>query len=273
LWRNSDADDDVVYTGYNAQWIRALAHAGGRLQNAAWLARAAAALDTLLATMRAPNDVMFHFRRGDAAPQLDFLLSDAADTARACLAVAQATGNGRYVDEARSLIAAIERGFWAESGGFWDRLKGADEFGALRYRDKPFEPNAAVARVLNELAAATGERRYHALAERVMAVLSAQAGRYGVAGACYALAVDEFFEPPLQIVVTGSGPQADALRNAALALPVVPRNVWSLPQGGRIGHISFSLQAEPAAYIAASRGTSPPVHQPDRLLEALALLR
>jgi hypothetical protein len=46
-----------------------------------------------------------------------------------------------------------------------------------------------------------------------------------------------------------------------------------MPEGGRLGTVTFAKQAEPAAYIAGARGTTPPVGQPDRLLEALTQLR
>jgi uncharacterized protein len=274
LWAGSDvAGDDVLYTSYNAQWIRALAEAGGRLGKAEWIAGAKHALDTLLDKMSAPGDLMYHYQPAGAAPEIGFLLLDANDTARAAIAVAQTSGEPAYIDHARRIAAGMEQAFWAEDGGFWERTKGADEFGVLRYREKPFETNAEATRLLNDLSFATGERRYRALGERVLALLSPQAGRYGVAGADYALAVDEFFDPPPTIVITGTGPVADALRAAALQLPMTSRRVWSMPEGGRLGTATFTKQTEPVAYIAGARGTTPPVSQPDRLLEALTQLR
>lgn len=274
LWAASDApNDDVLNTSYNAQWIAALACAGGRLRRTDWIMAARAALDTLLETMAAPNGLMFHFRSGSAAPQISFLLADSVDTARASIAVAQVTGNTHYFAEARRLATAIENTFWSETGGFWDRAKGADEVGMLRFRDVPFENNADAARLLNDLHLPTGERRCRALAERVLATLSAQAGRHGVAGAGYALAVDDFFDPPLQIVITGTGAEADALRQTALALPIANRAVWTMPEGGRVGQLNFARQPQPAAYIASSRGMTPPVTEPDKLEEALTALR
>ena len=274
LWAGSDVpDDDVVYTTYNAQWIRALAYAGGRLGQPAWIESARAGLDTLLKTMSAPADLMYHYRKSGGAPQIDFLLSDAVDTARACVAVAQATGDTVYLGHARRITAGMESAFWAEDGGFWERTKGADEFGVLRYREKPFETNADATRLLNDLAVATGERRYRALAEMILAMLSPQAGRYGVGAAGYALAMDEFFDPPMQIVITGTGEAANKLRATALTLPLFNRRVWSMPEGGRIGQLNFAPQPAPAAYIAGSRGMSPPVTQPERLPEVLATLR
>jgi uncharacterized protein YyaL (SSP411 family) len=274
LWAGSDApEDDVIYTTYNAQWIFALSYAGGRLGRQDWMTIAQRGLDALLETMNAPADLMYHYRKPDEPPRINFLLSDAVDTARACVAVAQTSGDLKYLDHARRITAGMQTAFWAEDGGFWERTKGADEYGVLRYREKPFESNADATRLLNDLAVATGERRYRALAEMILAMLSPQAGRYGVGGAGYALAMDDFFDPPIQIVVTGTGEAADALRESALSLPLLNRRVWSMPEGGRINQLNFAPQSEPAAYIAGSRGMSAPVTQPERLREVLATLR
>lgn len=274
LWAGSDVeDDDVIYTTYNAQWIGALASAGGRLGHAEWVRKASEALDTLIDTMSAPSDLMYHYRAAAGEPQIGFLLADVVETARACLAIAQATGESKYFDHARRLASGMERAFWAEDGGLWERLKGADEIAVLRYREKPFDLNAEAARLLNDLTLATGERRHRALAERILALLSPQAGRYGVVGASFALSVEEFFEWPIQIVVAGDGSAGDALRKEALQLPIIQRRVWTMPKGGRVGQLEFALQAQPAAYIASSRGLSAPVSQPDRLREVLATLR
>ncbi|HEX6558722.1 MAG TPA: hypothetical protein VF021_04650, partial [Longimicrobiales bacterium] len=265
--------DDVVYTTYNAQWIRALAEAGGRLERADWIDRARVALDTLIQTMRAPGDVMYHFCRPNAKPEIGFLLIDAADTAFACVAVAQATGDSAYLAHAHRIAAGMERLFWAEDGGFWERSKGAQEVGVTRYREKPFELNAECARLLNDLSLATGERGFRALAERTLAMLSPQAGRYGVSGATYAVAVEEFFEAPIRIVIVGDTADGARLRAAALQLPIANRQVWAMPQGGRIGPLNFSVQPGAAAYVATTRGVSQPVTQPEKLHEILATLR
>lgn len=278
LWASSEvADvglvDDVVYTNYNAQWIRALAIAGARLGKSEWVTRAQRAHDTLLDSMAAPGDLVFHYQRGKEKPQIGFLLLDAADVLAACLAVAQATGQSAYLDHARRIALGMERTYWAEDGAFWDRQKGADELGVLKYRDKPFETNAECARWLNELSIARGEPSFRALAERILAVLSPQAGRYGVGGAGYAIAVDEFFDTPTRVFVVGKENEATSLREAALKLPLANVRVFSLPEGGRIGHLNFAANTGAAAYIATARGNSSAIADPQELQEALVKLR
>ncbi|MEX0907953.1 MAG: DUF255 domain-containing protein, partial [Gemmatimonadota bacterium] len=93
--------DDSLYAGRNARWIGALADAGARLHEPAWVARAAAGLTALLHRMGAPGGGLFHFVEPGGEPQLDILLADTLDAARAALRLAQATGEPSWIDTAR----------------------------------------------------------------------------------------------------------------------------------------------------------------------------
>lgn len=262
--------DPVLYTSANAQWIRALADAGSRLGRTDWIAAAAGALQLLLQRLTAPNGLFYHYCEPECEPQLSSLLLDAAEVARACVSVAQATGDAELLVRARTIVGAIEKAFWANEGGFYDRTRTSQDVGVLRYRDRPFEQNADLARLLIDLALAVGERSYRALAERTIALLSPLAGRYGAAGASFAMAVHEFFGPPLQIFIVGSGPEAARLRDAALALPIADRRVWPLPRGGRVGTEQFTVHDRPAAYIVGLHGVSAPIFETAGLAEAVA---
>jgi uncharacterized protein YyaL (SSP411 family) len=265
--------DPFAYTNWTARWIRALGNAGGRLGREDWIQRAAQALDTLLAKAVATDGLFYHVLPPDGEPEVHGLLGDALEAAAACVALAQATGRADLLDAAREIFAAMQRSLWADDGGFVDHLATGDEPGALRYRDRPFEPNALAARVLLDLAHITGERSYRALAERILALLSPLAGRYGVAGATFALAVEEFYEPPLRIVAVGPVEDAAPLRRAALALPEPDRRVWTLEHGGRIGPLNFPATDAPAAYVCGTKSCSPPIRDPDRLADAVPTVR
>lgn len=186
--------DTTLYTNVNARWIAALANAGRMLACEEWVARAARALDTLTSAMQTPEGVFAHYRVDGGEPQIDFLLIDTLAVADAAMALAEADAGAEWVGRTRELARTLERCFWADDGGFWERLRSPHDVGALRYRERPFEPNALAARLLVRLANATGERGPRARAERVLAVLSQGAARYGVAGATFALAVEEFFD-------------------------------------------------------------------------------
>jgi uncharacterized protein len=185
--------DDTIYAASSAMWIAALADAGRQLDRADWVERASTGLDTLLETMAAPDESLAHYRApGASAPT--GLLVDLLHAARASLAVAAAADRPDALEHARRLVGTLERTLWDEGGGFTDHRQGPDSIGALRFRDRPFEENSLAARLLLKLARATGERTYRAMAERILALLSPLAGRYGVEGASFAIAVEEFFE-------------------------------------------------------------------------------
>lgn len=214
LWCGSQADDDeyyamsaadrarasrpaidtTLYSSVNARWIAALAHAGVLLDRNDWIDDAAAALEKLVREMTTSDGPLAHYREEGGEPQIDFLLGDTLGAAEAALVLAEAGAAGDWLPRARALTRVLEQCFWAEDGGFWDRRRSPHDVGALRYRERPFEANAAAARLLTRLALATGERGLRARAERTLAVLSPGAGRFGVAGATFALAVEEYFD-------------------------------------------------------------------------------
>ncbi len=263
--------DEILYTNYNALWIAALADAGARLGHADWVADAVRAFDRLVEHMRTNSGLFWHYRTPDGAVGDAQLLVDAADMCKACMQLTQATGDERYIAQAQAIVAAAEKLLWAEDGGFWDHARGKDDVAALRYRDKPFDANAEFARTLNELALLTGDRNKRALAERILALLSPQAGRYGMAAAEFALAAEEYFEAPPRIVVVGEGPAAEALRNAALRLPQPQRRVLTMPKGGRIAQFNFPAADQPVAYVVSARGASPAISESGQLEETLAI--
>ncbi|HEX7050773.1 MAG TPA: DUF255 domain-containing protein [Longimicrobiales bacterium] len=265
--------DPVLYTAPVAVWIRALAEAGGRLGRRDWIERAAGAMDALLSVMAGPEGMLYHYRVPGESPDLATLLVDTLEAARACVSLSQATGRAGDLAKACELAEALEAALWAEDGGFFDHVSGPGDVGAVRYRDRPFDRNAAAARLFLDLAAATGERSYRAVAERILALLSPVAGRYGVAAAEFALAVDEFFEPPPSIFVVGATEAAAPLRHAALAFPDARRRVWSLERGGRIGGFDLAAAATPVAYICGARACSAPIDDPARLARAARAAR
>lgn len=281
LWGGSQAADDAFYHGghadvgppvdrtvltdANAQWIAALAEVGSRLDRADWVRTAARALDTLLDSMRADDGLLCHFRPEGGEPALPGLLSDMVETGRACLAVAQATGETERVGHAIELADAMRTHFWAEEGGFTDTAPVIERVASLSREARPFETNAAAASLLVDLSMLEQGRSWRALAERALAVLSPLAGRYGIGAAGFALAVEHYFEPPRFFAVVGGGPTADRLRRAALAVPVVDRQVWSLPEGGVVGGRRFDAAGSPVAYACSSRRCSAPIATPEEL--------
>jgi uncharacterized protein len=269
--------DPTLYTSANARWFTALATAGARLDRQQWVARAHDGMSALLREMRSDAGLC-HFRDPGSTPQLDFLLTDVLESARAALALAQATGDAAWLDHARALARHIEAAFWSGDGGFWERSRSTHDVGALRYRDRPLSLNAAASRALLDLAHITGERGWRALAEGTLARFGPQAGRYGADAALLALAIEEYFErPPCVVIVVPNGPDYDAahpavraLRRAAFALPVPQLRVWTVPAGHSSGPHRFPGADVPVACIWTTDGCSPPIDAPERLADATA---
>lgn len=269
--RDAPPVDPVVLTDACAEWTGALAEAGARLRRPDWVEAAAGGLDRLLDDMAAPDGLFYHYRETDGSRGLPGLLSDVVEAGRACLTLAQATGDRAWVEHADRLAGVMRDAFWADDGGFEDLAhNGIERVGALRYRERPFETNAAAADFLVDLALATDQRSHRALAERTLAMLSPLAGRYGIAGATFALAVEHYFEPPTLLIVTGDGQRAAELRRAALSLPLPDRQVWSLPEGGAMGGRRVQDSGEPVVHVCGAQRWSSPIHEPAGLGEAVA---
>jgi len=267
--RPAPVPDQALFTHWNALWIQALAEAGGRLARADWIARAATALETLLETMAAPGGLLYHYAEPDQEARIDFLMVDALEAARACQTLAELTGVELWMERALALAAAMRKTYWSDEGGFWDRAKTGHDVGILRYRDRPFDLNAHAARFWLHLALANQTGGHRAVAERILAILSPRAGRWGVAGAPFALAAEEFFDRPLVLVVVGPPEATAALRGAALAVPVPGRRVVNLPRGGRLDNADLAAVEGGALYVCRSGSVSAPVRQPADLPEAL----
>jgi len=259
--------DQVVYTDANAMWIRALAEAGGRFGEPGWIESAARSLELLLEMMAAEDGLLYHYRAPGGEPRLPGLLTDLLEVARAAVTLAQSTGRGLFLEEARRLVSVMEEHLWAEDGGFLDHAPIAGSAGALRYRERPFDRNASAARLYLDLMRITGERGYRAIAERTLALLSPSAGRYGVAGAEFALAVDEFFEAPLAVVIVGPVEESSELRLAGLGVEHPNHRVWTLEEGRRIGSIEFPGGDGPVAYLSVESTRSEPITDPAVLID------
>jgi hypothetical protein len=264
--------DWTAYASANGRWIGSLATAGARLCRPAWVQRAERGMQALLESLGAPGGGVYRYRDQTGTPHVDFLLADTLQVGRAALALAQATGHGVWIDEARRLARHMEDHMWADDGAFWDRRRSDDDVAALRYRDRPFESNAEAARFLLDLVGVTGERGWRAHAERTLARVAPLAGRHGVAGAACALAIHEFFDAPPRVFIALPARGSDdgaALRAAAFELRLPGLRVWTVPSGHTVGPQRFVADEAAAAYVCTRRGCSGPIAFAERLVDAL----
>ncbi|MGO8705399.1 MAG: DUF255 domain-containing protein [Candidatus Brocadiia bacterium] len=154
--------DDKALSGWNGLMIGALAYAGKRLDEPRLIAAAERAAAFVLTVMRKDGRLLRSYRQGEAG--LNACLDDYAFLADGLLDLREATGDARWLDEAKSLAAVMKEHFWDRAhGGFFLT---SDDHEDLLLRLKPAHDqatpsgNGVAARVLIRLAALTGEAEY-----------------------------------------------------------------------------------------------------------------
>lgn len=191
-----ETEREVVFADRAAYVIGAVLEAGRVTGDGAAVERAAAALDSLLRRVYARGRPVRHATsRGGAVPPL---LDDQVQLAGACLAAYAATGAPRYREIARDVAGVLERDFADSSSGGYFEVAAPDRAApALALRAKPVLDdllpggNAWAARVLLELARATGQAAYRRRAAAALAALASAVAGEDLRAATYLAAAQE----------------------------------------------------------------------------------
>jgi uncharacterized protein len=169
--------DDKILADWNGLMIAALANAAATFQRDDWLAAAVRAWRFVMDTMRDANGRLFHSHRAGKRLHRG-TLDDYANMARAALALFETTGETRYLDEAQTLIAVLDRHFAdAEAGGYFIT---ADDAADLIVRNKHCHDNAVpsgnatLVGVFTRLWVLTGEQAWRDKAERQVAAFAGE---------------------------------------------------------------------------------------------------
>ncbi len=242
--------DDKVLADWNGMMIAALANAGRMLDEPSWLTLAQRAFDFIADAMTRGDRLGHSWRRG----QLKFpgLASDFAAMIRAALSLYEATGQPHYLDQALAWQRALDRDYAdAQTGTYY--LTAADAEGlVIRPASTADEAtpnhNAVAAQNLIRLALLSGDDRWRQQADRLIAAIAPVAVDNIYMHMALFNAVDLRLRAA-EIVVTGEGPQADALLAFARALPPLDRIVLRTRSGTDLP------PAHPArAQLAAAKG-------------------
>ena len=171
------------------------------------------------------------------------VLDDYAFMIVACLDAYEATSALTYFNFAREIAETMIRDFHDKTGGgFFDIPQpsgaagnGNPALGALTTSRKPLQDsptpagNPAAAIALLRLHAWTNDARYRDLAEDTLEAFAGIVEHYGLFAATYALALGLYLKPHTQVVITGSGPEADRLYAAAVRPFSFHKSVLHLP--------------------------------------------
>jgi uncharacterized protein YyaL (SSP411 family) len=169
--------DDKVLADWNGLMIAALANAAAVFERDDWLTASVRAWRFVMDTMRDQDGRLFHSHRAGKRLHRG-TLDDYANMARAGIVLFEATGETRYLDETRALIAVLDRHFADPAGGGY--FITADDAADLIVRNKHCHDNAVPAGngtlvgVFARLWILTGDPAWHDKADRQVAAFAGE---------------------------------------------------------------------------------------------------
>jgi len=290
--------DRTLYAGWNAMAVTAYLEAAQVLHIAGAKDFALRTLDRLLDEAWGGRSVLEHAiaypdgaRPREKAPGT---LDDYAFTVNACIDGWLASGDMKYYRAAIALAdGMIEQFHDASGGGFFDTPAPLNDvpaeipLGALAARRKPLQDaptpagNPTAATALLRLAELSGRDDFRQIAEDALAAFAGIVEHFGLYAGSYGLAAERLLLDPVQVVIVGTGPEADALEATAVARFAVNKTVMrvdlpelaagEIPEGLKetLLQVPAPVGASAWALVCRKRTCMPPVTDVEALLKAL----
>jgi uncharacterized protein len=272
--------DDKVLADWNGLMIAALANAAAAFDKPEWLEAAKTAFTFVRARMTKDGRLLHAYRAGEAkAPAT---ANDYANMIRAGLALASATGDRDYIEQAIAWTGVLDKHYWADDLGGYHLA--ADDTKDLIVRplsgldDATPNANAVMASNLVALSLWTGETRYANRAEAIFkafapAIAQNPVGHSGLLGAAF-----DGLAPSLVVLIVPQGTDASALRAGlrdvslpnAVVLEVRPGE--TLPQSS-VAFGRTAVDGKPTAYVCLGPQCSLPVTDAPSLIETIKTAR
>jgi uncharacterized protein YyaL (SSP411 family) len=260
---------DSVVTAWNGLMVSALAQAGFAWDEPAWVSAAVAAADAVLGGARRADGTLSRTPGGPPG-----WLDDQACWVAALLDLFVATGEVRWLDEARALHRASERTFASSPAG-WQRT-GPDHYApwgpVSAWEDGP-EPAALAVTVRNGLRIAAFDADT-TQAERAVDALRPAAGALRAGSTAHAgllLALDAALRPGPTVVITGEpgdiAPLRSVVRHARLRDPAV---VWGDPAVAAVSRDKPVVAGVGLAYVCWGTRCAAPTSDPATLAALLS---
>ncbi len=210
--------DDKVLTEWNAYLVAALAEAGAAAGEPTWVAAAVETAEFLLANLRRDDGRWLRAWQREAGARHLAYATDHGALVDAFTRLAEATGEARWITDARSAADALLELFWDDDrGGVFTTGHDAE---ALIARPKDLMDNATpganglAAVGLLRLAALTGDDRYRDRGEAIVRLLGSMAVTHPTAFGHVLTAVDLVARGATEIVVAGDRPDLLAVARA-----------------------------------------------------------
>ena len=263
--------DDKVLADWNGLAITALVKAGLTFDRPSWISAAVSAFAFITRYLNRDHNRLWHsWRKGIAAHPA--ILDDYAAMMRGALALYMATGNADYLATAETWAGTVEDFYRDPAGGYFLT---ATDTPALLVRTKTVvdsatpSGNGMLLAALSHLYLLTGKDVYRARAMALMASFSGAAERLALAAPSF-VAAARIIETTVQIVIVGKGADAEALRQAALDLPLPDLLLMSVADPSALPpeHPAAGkklIDGKAAAYVCRGLVCDPPETDPARL--------
>jgi uncharacterized protein YyaL (SSP411 family) len=271
--------DDKILADWNGFMIAALSNAALMFDEPSWQDLAQRAFDFVAQAMTRGDRLGHSWRQG----KLKFpgLASDFAAMIGAALALFEATGEQRYLDQALIWQRALDRDYGDPASGTYFLTAADAEDLVIRPASTTDEAtpnhNAVAAQNLIRLAVLAGDDNWRDKADRLIAAIAPQAMENLFMHMALLNAVDLRLRGA-QIVVTGEGEGALALLKAARARPPLDRIVLharaaeALP-AGHPARDKVKLASKPQAFVCIGETCSLPVTDTAGLIGAIDAVR
>jgi uncharacterized protein len=206
--------DEKVLTAWNGLMLAAFAEAAAVFERADFAHTSVRNADFVLANLRDERGFLLRSWK-DGLAKLNGYLEDYAFFADGLVELYQATGDERWLNEAKSLVDLMLAEFWdAEDGGFFFTGASHEE---LIVRSKDYFDNAipsgnsVAADVLLKLAILTNNENYSGHATEVFRLVTNFIRRYPSAFGRSLAALDFYLNAPKEIVIIGEKEEAREL--------------------------------------------------------------
>ncbi len=253
--------DDKVLASWNGLALAALAEGARRLERDDWLEAARGVGDFLLGPLSGENGRLFRsWREGKVSGE--GFLDDYANVAHGLLELHVATGEPRWLHEARRLaLLAVELFGDPEHGGFFLASIGGEELVA-RTKDLDDNPipsgNSMLAHVLLRLSRIWGDDELDRQAVSVLRLVEPMLGRAPGAFGWALCALDLWLAPPRELAIVG--PVDSPVARAALA-PFAPTTAVAVGPADDVPLLvgKGRVEGKPAVYVCEQFACRAPV--------------
>ncbi|MFO7281260.1 MAG: thioredoxin domain-containing protein [Thermoanaerobacterales bacterium] len=260
--------DDKVLTEWNALMLATLAEAAAATGRDDWLAAAVANGEFLLRALRRDDGRWLRSWQADGGARHLAFAADHAALVDAFVRLAEATGQARWIAEARATADALLDLFWDEErGGLFTTGRDAEQL-VVRTKDLMDDAtpsaNSLAAVALLRLAALTGEDRYRDHADRILRLTGPLAARHPTAFGHLLVALDLAVHGIDEVVVTGDRPDLVAVVQRSFLPGAV------LAWGERYDSPLWAGRADGAAHVCRDYACQLPATDPGTLAGQLA---